>query len=44
MKKQQNITYTIIDPNTDRGTEKILKKTIIEKLALLHEKTQTTTN
>ena len=35
-RKQTNITYTIIDPNTDEAVLKALKKAIIEKLLLIH--------
>ena len=35
-RKQTNITYTIIDPNTDEAVLKALKKAIIERNCFLY--------
>ena len=36
---QQNITYTVVNPNTDKGARTILKQAIIEKLLLIQKGT-----
>lgn len=41
---QQNITYTIVNPNTDNDTKRAIKQAIIDKLLLIHAKAPSTLN
>lgn len=43
-RKQQNITYTFVNPNDDKDVRKALQTAIIEKLLLLHRENTFTAN